>query len=337
MARDPAHRALGAWLEVDAALEPLGAGHINDTWLVRHRGRGYVLQRISDAVFPDPVGVAKQVAEVVAYLEAGHGRSSGIAVPPLMAGRSGERWHRDESGVWRLWRQVTPARTLEPLRTVAQAESAGRAFGAFQAATADLDLSDRPDPIPGFLQLGEYLKVLDRMLDAADGMDGPAAEDAVAFIDARRDLAGELSGRDRTIHGDCKVDNLLFHPRRDEVVAVIDLDTVMHGNWAWDFGDLVRSAAVSPRGGIDVDLFAALVRGFVPAAGVAAGSDDLVLAPRYVALMLGVRFLTDHLAGDRYFKVSVRGENLARARRQLALAADMEAREADLRIAVRRR
>ena len=79
--REPAQRALGAWLDADAAIEPLGAGHINDTWLVRHDGRSYVLQRISDAVFPDPIRVAGQVAEVVAFLEAGHGQSSGVAVP----------------------------------------------------------------------------------------------------------------------------------------------------------------------------------------------------------------------------------------------------------------
>lgn len=337
MGPEAPRRALGEWLAGDASIDPLGAGHINDTWRVRHGGCGYVLQRISDAVFPDPVGVARQVAEVVAHVEAGREQGAAVAVASLLANRAGESWHRDASGVWRLWRQVLPARTLEPLRTVAQAESAGRAFGAFQAATADLDLSGRPDPIPGFLQLEVYLRALDRTLASADGVEEPAVVDAVAFVDARRDLAGALSARDRTIHGDCKVDNLLFHPERDEVVAVIDLDTVMHGNWAWDFGDLVRSAAVTPRGGIDVELFAALLRGFVPAAGLAPGPDDLVLAPRYLALMLGVRFLLDHLAGDRYFKISERGENLARARRQLALVADLEAREVDLRAAARRR
>lgn len=333
MNRERAVRALGAWFDGGVQLEPLGAGHINDTWLVRHGGRGYVLQRISDAVFPDPAGVAARVAEVVAHLASGR---AGVAVPALVASRSGQPWHRDASGVWRMWRQVTPSRTLEPLRTAAQAESAGRAFGAFQAATADLDLSARPDPIPGFLQLGHYLEALDRTLESSEMADGAVAE-ALAVIDARRDLAAALAGRDRTIHGDCKVDNLLFHPDRDEVVAVIDLDTVMHGHWAWDFGDLVRSAAARAGGGVDVALFAALARGFLPAAGLDPHPEDLALAPRYVALMLGVRFLTDHLAGDRYFKVPAPGENLVRARRQLALALDLEARETALRAAARRR
>jgi Ser/Thr protein kinase RdoA (MazF antagonist) len=243
---------------------------------------------------------------------------------------------------------VAPARTLDPLANPAQAAAAGRAFGAFQAALADFTGpadGARPaagagpagagiaDPIPGFLQLDYYLAELDRAVAGA-GQLPESADAALEIVRHRRDLATAFAARNRLIHGDCKVDNLLFHPDRDEVLAIIDLDTVMYGHWAWDFGDLVRSAAADGTA-CNVARFTAVCRGFTAAAGVPADAETLLLAPRYVGLMLGVRFLADHLAGDRYFKVTAPGENLTRARRQLALVQDMERQEAALRQALR--
>ena len=103
----------------------------------------------------------------------------------------------------------------------------------------------------------------------------------------------------------------------------------MRGHWAWDFGDLVRSGAVRDDR-LSVDLFAALAKGFVGEKGSRIVSRDLVIAPRYVCFMLGVRFLIDHLNGDRYFKVSAPGENLARAERQFRLLEEMEAAEPEM-------
>jgi Ser/Thr protein kinase RdoA (MazF antagonist) len=212
---------------------------------------------------------------------------------------------------------VDDARTLPRLTTQAQAEAAGRAFGEVQVALADYPLQV-PEPIPGFMQLDHYL----RALDAVPDQDQPEAAAVRSEIDARRDLAGAFPAGDRLIHGDCKIDNLLF--RNDGSVAfVIDLDTVMRGHWAWDFGDLARSAATA-AGRFDVGRFAALGRGFVRSGAAAADPTALSLAPRYVALMLAVRFLTDHCLGDRYFKVQRHGDNLRRAREQLGVLGEME-------------
>ena len=109
----------------------------------------------------------------------------------------------------------------------------------------------------------------------------------------------------------------MFDQRGEKVVAVIDFDTAMYGHWAWDLGDLVRSVCFS-RGAADADYFAACVQGFVnhqPLCNV----DEAVAAPGYVALMLGIRFLTDHLTGDHYFRVESHGENLHRAKEQFEL------------------
>jgi Ser/Thr protein kinase RdoA (MazF antagonist) len=339
-AQASARAALSAWLpDAASCLAPLGAGHINDTWLVTAGRDRFVLQRINPAVFPEPEQVMAKVAAVVAHLHRG-----GVPVPALIPTGAGAAWCRHGGSVWRLWQYVAGSRTRQILTRTAQARAAGAAFGALQRALADYP-DAVPDPIPGFMQLGRYLDALDQVCSAHPPVGDVAA--ALRRIDRRRGLAGRFATRDRLVHGDCKVNNLLFHAREPRVVAVIDLDTVMRGHWAWDFGDLVRSATAGPRG-FSLSRYAAVVEGFLHGAGLEAADhaaaeataqvdpEALVLAPRYVTLMLAVRFLTDHLAGDRYFKVAARGDNLRRAEEQLALLADMEAREPAMRRVVAR-
>jgi Ser/Thr protein kinase RdoA (MazF antagonist) len=305
-----------------AAVTALGRGHINATWLVvgargsRGAGRRFVLQALSAAVFPDPVQVMENVVQVIGHVN----RVAPGRVPRLVSARNGGAFHRDGDGtVWRLWEYVEHARTVETLANEAQAAAAGRAFGDFQRWLRDLP-GALPDPIPGFMQLDHYLARLDAVCAS---MSTGTVRDEIGFVGARRDLAGAFASRDRFIHGDCKVNNLLFRLDQDEVVCILDLDTVMRGHWAWDAGDLARSAAGGAEG-FSVTRYAAAMNAFREAAGIVAGAEAFVLAPRYVTLMLGVRFLTDHLEGDRYFRVGHPGENLVRAREQFARLADME-------------
>jgi hypothetical protein len=325
--------AEGWWPAVRIA--PLGAGHIHATWLVEPadaaRGR-FVLQRLSTAVFTDPRGLMEKVARVVAHVDA---QAPGW-VPALIPTRSGDLWHeRADGGCWRVWRHVGAARTLQVLDQPAQAESAGRAFGAFQRWLRDLP-GDVPDPIAGFMQLDHYLCRLDAVRDRAGGGGANGAELARLFelVDRRRDLAGVFADRDRLIHADCKVNNLLYRADRDEVFCILDLDTVMRGHWAWDAGDLIRSAAADPSG-FSLERFAAVVRGMREGGAIDAPAEAWVLAPRYVTLMLGVRFLTDHLEGDWYFRVDRPGENFSRALAQFRLLGDLERAESAMLAAVR--
>jgi Ser/Thr protein kinase RdoA (MazF antagonist) len=309
-----------AWWPVESCA-PLGNGHIHGTWLVTGgQGRG-VLQQISTAVFRDPAALMARVAAVLAHLGR-QVRHTTILLPELLPTRRGAAWHAAADGThWRLWTYIGEARTLETLSTPEQAEAAGRAFGQLQAALADANLP-APDPIPGFMQLDHYLGCLDAA--AAAAMPSSRERELLRGIHARRDLAGSFSQREQVIHGDCKVNNLLFaHGSTTEVRAVLDLDTVMRGHWAWDAGDLVRSAAAGPNG-FALDRFAGVVRGLRASARIDAGPEDWVRAPRYVTLMLVVRFLTDHLEGDRYFRVERRGDNLERAEAQWRLLLQME-------------
>jgi Ser/Thr protein kinase RdoA (MazF antagonist) len=225
-----------------------------------------------------------------------------------------------------LWRFVAEGEALRRVARTEQAGAAGRAFGELQRVLADYPLP-LAEPIPGFLRLPHYLEELDTTLQrvATDR----ATDAALEVVAARRTPLGRLfPGGGSVIHGDCKVDNLLFDAV-DAVVCILDLDTVMRGHWALDFGDLARSAAADGSR-FRVDLFAAAARGFLRSGAAPYDADALLMAPRHVALMLGVRFLTDHLRGDEYFKVTARGDNLRRAEEQFALLTNMEAKEGAL-------
>jgi Ser/Thr protein kinase RdoA (MazF antagonist) len=312
------------WGISSASLTPLGAGHINDTLLATLADGGrYVLQRINERVFADPVRVMENLARVQAHLRT---RAAHL-IPPLINTSSGERaWHDPSGGWWRLWGYVAESRTINTTRDPRICHSAALAFGRFQTLLADLPGEPMVPAIPGFLELDGYLARFD---EVAAGV--PDAERSVAaacegpgFIDERRCLISVLPKGDNLIHGDCKLNNLLFEQSGTAVKAIVDLDTIMIGHWAWDFGDLARSVLSGALDAGDRDaelaLFAALAEGFLEGTERDLDPETLAIAPVYVAFMLGIRFLTDHLEGDGYFKVSKRGENLERARRQFELA-----------------
>lgn len=344
---DAAHVVSEGW-NLTGRIAPLGSGHINDTFVVGVGQNRWVLQRINAFVFAQPQVMMANVERVVQHVN----RLDPGFVPALVSTVSGGWFHVDASGAcWRLAQYVSDSRTLQRLENTDQARVAGQAFAHYQNLLADLPAPPLAEVIPGFLRLGGYLAQLDEALtqwphDRPDRKDAAAGEpdhrqsargEVVrwrAFIDERRWLATELQQASDYIHGDCKVNNLLFRRDADVVRSVVDLDTTMRGHWAWDFGDLVRSGA-DAGGSFSVELFTALARGFAGTLHRAVTRDELVLAPRYIALMLGVRFLADHLQGDRYFKIARHGDNLQRAQEQLMLLQQMEANEAAMLRCVR--
>ncbi len=302
---------------LEGVVEGLGDGHINDTYLVTTPNQRYVLQRINRVVFREAERLMLNLTRVVDHLQACRANWT----PRLIETRGGAPSMEVEGALWRLWSHVQ-GRSLSELASDRQAYAAGVAFGETQRYLGDLPGARLPDPIEGFLQLDYYLSRYDHTAQK------PPAQFA-AFVDSRRHLADQFRLRDRYVHGDCKVNNLLFDDG-DEVCAVLDLDTVMWGNWAWDFGDLVRSGCVVD-GRLSLERFAQVTGGFLEGAEIAAGAEDLAAAPQYVTYMLGVRFLTDHLEGDRYFKIDKPGENLVRAEQQFELLRSIEAGASEMR------
>jgi len=298
-------QAAACWFE-GATLRPLGAGHIHDTYRVSVAGQDFVLQRLNTAVFGAPEVLMEQTRGVLAHWST----QPHYHVPHLVADAQGRHGQWLAGDYWRMWTYVANSRVLDPPDSLDQATHAGAAFGFWQAHMQSLAGAWLVDILPGFLQLSHYLQAYDRV-----ALQAPLA--CRQLIEHHRSLARALHARTHVIHGDCKVNNLLFNADATRVAAVIDFDTVMRGHWAWDLGDLVRSIWTS-RGAVDPAFFGAVLRGFA-AEQAACTVADSVAAPGYVTLMLGVRFLTDHLTGNTYFRVNREGENLARAEQQFEL------------------
>ena len=299
------------WPVPPAKVVPLAAGHINDTYIVDSPSSPdrFVLQRVNKRVFRRPRTVMRNIAKALA-----HDRT-GLLVAPLPTA-TGEPFVEDAAAdLWRLYPFV-PSRCFQDLPEDLIAP-AGAAFGQFHAAFADFNDSLEP-AIDGFHDLGRFLAAFDAT---------PTTPDAAAArrqVDALRDAFAPTTGQ-QVIHGDGKVNNLLFHPTENTVVAIIDLDTLMVGDPAWDFGDLARSVFIGAEEAagarpLSLARFERLCQGFAAAHPEIDDPARYASAPAYMSFMLAVRFLTDHLQGDRYFKVRQRGDNLPRALAQLQLA-----------------
>jgi aminoglycoside phosphotransferase (APT) family kinase protein len=321
---------------------PLGAGLINTTLSVRTAAGGrYVLQRLNRQVFPDPAAVMQNLRRVTSHL-------AGVGVPTLelIRTRGGADWLQADPGeTWRCTRYLAHSRVWQDAPDPGVAYRAACAFGRFAAALADLPAPRLHETIPGFHDTPARLQALreaiaadrcGRVREAARESDAVLQRAAAAEVLQAAARAGEL--RERVVHNDTKLNNVLFDRDSGEVLSVIDLDTVMPGLLPHDFGDLVRSAAAVAGPDslpvLDPARFAALAEGYVVGAGrllTPAERHYLAVAPAVITLELAARFLTDYLQGDRYFQIRHPQDNLQRCRTQLALLGSLERQADDLR------
>jgi Ser/Thr protein kinase RdoA (MazF antagonist) len=318
-------------------LRPLGHGHIHDTRLATYRTPAgdevrLVHQRINVGVFADPQRLLDNVARVTAHL--------GVPEPVAAAG-GGRFWRDADGGLWRAYRYIEGV-THDRFERPAQARSAAAAFARLAAALAGLPGPALAEPIAGFHDFGARLATFRRAVAAAAADGDRRAEDCGAEIEAVERaswLVGALADSRaaghlpvRTVHNDAKAGNVVFDGdpvAGDTVIAILDLDTVAPGTVLFDVGDLVRSgASTHPEDGepasvgVRPDLVAAIMDGYMSAVPglLTDGERDLLpLAGPLMTFEAAMRFLTDHLQGDVYFRVDAPGHNLARARSQLAL------------------
>jgi len=336
---------------------PYGAGHINDTFLGEYDQEGrrvrYVHQRINRKVFPNPVAIMENIHRVVEHL-----RGKMASRPPvererriltLVPARNGASFWTDDGGeIWRTYRFIEGARSLDVPESPRQVYEAARAFAGFQRMLMDLPGPPLGETIPHFHDTPRRLEALRTAISGDLRKRGTDARMEIEFALGRQDLAVGLlrlkeQGRlgERGVHNDTKLNNVLLDERTGEGLCVIDLDTVMPGLGPWDFGDLVRSAA-NPASEderdlaqvkVDTTLFEAIARGYLEELGALLSEAErasLVLGAKVITLECGARFLTDHLEGDRYFKVARSGQNLDRCRVQFALLRSFEAQEEEL-------
>ncbi len=340
------------------AVRPLGRGNINDTFLVRtsggHPGQ-FVLQRLNTKIFKHPQQVMANIAVVARHLE---GRLAAgvldaerrwVNVFPLPCSKAALLHTAADGSTWRALSFVEQAVSVDEISTPDLALEIGRGLGTFHLLLADLDSGRLADTLPGFHITPGYLEHYDRVL--AEGRPGADADIAfcLRFVEERRGLAAVLENAkakkilaERTIHGDPKVNNIMLDEKSGRAVAMVDLDTVKPGLVHYDIGDCLRSACNRlgeetrewRRVHFDLQLCRPLLRGYLGAAGSTLSAADrhyLFDAARLLAFELGLRFFTDHLAGDLYFRTTEPGHNLRRALVQFRLCASIEEQEKEIR------
>lgn len=306
-----------------------GAGHIHQTFRVDCEGGAVALQRLNTAVFPDLDAVMANISAVTAHLgaqEAGH-PDAARRVLGFLPAREGGLLHRDEAGAWRCARFIEGGRMPTEPATPREAHAAAQALGRFLAGLADLPLEALREPLPGFHDTRARFEAFRAVAD------GSPESDFVLSREPLADALGSLGLPLRPVHNDTKLANVLLDAATGEGLCVLDLDTVMPGLAAHDFGDLARSAAFDAAedgtdARLDLDRLRALATGYLEGAGEAVSAVERAsfgIGARVIAFELGLRFLTDHLSGDRYFAIARPGQNLDRARGQFARLRALEA------------
>jgi len=340
----------------DAA--PYGSGHINDTYAAVFDQAGtpvrYIFQRINHNVFKDPAGLMSNVERVTNHVrrkleQAGADQISRRTLT-LVPTRDDECWHVDAAGnFWRCYLFIEGARSYDQIETPRQAFEAARAFGLFQGQLADLPPPRLRDTIPNFHHTRSRFDALRHAVeqDACNRAAGVKADIEFALrheplVDVLLDLHARGLVPERVTHNDCKLNNVMLDDTSGEGVCVIDLETVMPGLALYDFGDMCRTAACPvvederdlSRVEMRMDMFEALVGGYLSSAGEFLNpveKDHLVFCASLITFEIGIRFLADHLAGDRYFKIHRPGHSADRARVQFKMVDSFERNEAAMR------
>lgn len=321
-----------------AAITPVGAGNINDTYrvdLLRDgKPESWILQRLNHRVFKDPEAVMRNIRAVAAHLE--RQADFPLRIPAPVPTLQGDWLHRDDAGnYWRVFpfyeNTFAPERLPEP----AIAYEAARAYGAFLYALRDFPADQLVETIPGFHDTERRWAVFEAMLkkDPAGRVKVATAE-INALMEARPvfsrvhelKASGELSRR--VTHNDTKAGNVLIDIQTGRAVAVIDWDTIMPGTVLSDFGDMVRTFAPDCTEDSDgpvqmrMEALEMLCRGFLEKTSgflTPLERENLPLGAQWIIGEQALRFLTDYLAGDTYYKTQYPEHNLVRARNQLAL------------------
>jgi Ser/Thr protein kinase RdoA (MazF antagonist) len=273
-----------------------------------------------------------------------------LRLPAIVPSKTGADYHEDaEGGFWRALSFIQQTCCFEKLVNTTQAEEVGRTLGRFHAQVANLDPQRLHDTLPGFHITPHYLERLAQVMARCAPRDTPTLRFCVDFIAAREGQAGVLEEAKqrgllalRPIHGDPKLNNILFHRQTQRAVSLVDLDTVKPGLIHYDIGDCLRSCCnrtgEDPNAAdtvvFDLDIAQAILKPyFQETEGFLTGHDYAYLydAIRLIPLELGVRFLTDYLEGNRYFKASSPEQNLQRALLQFRLTVSIERNEQAIR------
>ena len=338
---------------------PLKIGFINDSFIVRacHAGeRSYFLQRINHHIFQNVEGLQQNIQKVTTHirrkLEAAGEKDIDRKVLELVPTKDGKLYYCTPAGdYWRVYVLIENATSQEKL-TPAAAELTGEAFGRFQCQLADLPFDELCESIPNFHNMEFRLQQLDEALAADAAGRKAACKDIIDAINRRREdmcLAERLFREGKLVkhinHCDTKVNNILFD-EAGKPMCIVDLDTVMPGFVLSDFGDFMRTAANTGLEDdpnldnihVDLEIFEAYTRGYLKEATFLTPLEKELLpyGCRLLSYMQAVRFFTDYINGDTYYKIQYPEHNLVRTRAQLRLLEEQEKAEEQMQSIIAR-
>ncbi len=324
-----------------------GNGHINKTYLVRTtENERFILQQINTSIFKKPKEVMENIELVTMHIRKkcvknGHKDPSRLALE-IVSSKDKKNYIKLRDSYWRLYRFIEGARTYETIDNPKHFYEAGKAVGVFQKQLCDFPIKKLNITIPDF---HDTPKRYDKFVDVAnkDEFDrGLDIFNEIKFIFDRRgdmdlimDALKHKKIPTRVTHNDTKLNNIMFDEQTDEAICIIDLDTVMPGSVLFDFGDAIRIGASTAledekdlsKVKLDLDLFSKFTEGFLEILKHDLKKEEMTLlvdSAKIITLECGMRFLTDYLSGDKYFKIDYEDHNLVRARTQIKLVQEIE-------------
>ena len=313
---------------------PLGNGHINTTFLIKTKSnKCYVLQRINDQVFKDVDRLMKNIYKTTNFLI-----FKGYQTLQVVKTKKNELYHRDETGCYRLYLYIENAVCYEGISDLDTVYNAAKAFGSLHKALQGFDAASLYEVIPNFhntpTRYQDLLKSINedsfnRVKDCKYEIESieKHEKEYSLIVDSIKDGSVKLA----VTHNDPKINNVLFDSATGDIRAVVDLDTVMPGSYLYDYGDALRSLFTGEfedsrdlsKVGVDYAIFEMYTKGYLSEMKDVLTDKEIKLLAFSVFLLaseLAMRFLTDYLNGDKYFKTSYPDHNLVRARTQLKLA-----------------
>ncbi len=331
-------------------IDPYGNGHINDTFLTA--AHNYILQRINTSIFRNPDELMDNIENVTAFLRekivaaGGNPDRETLTVIPTIDGK--KYYKLDDQNVFRVYKFITDTKSIENSKTPEDLYEAGVGFGHFQKLLADFPVDKLYETIKDFHHTPKRVEALKAAIleDKAGRAESVKAEIEFALENASwadTVIKGIENGQIpvRVTHNDTKINNILFDLESGKAVCVIDLDTVMPGSMLYDFGDALRMGGSTgaedetdlEKVWFDVTAFEAFAKGYLSEMKDSLTETELALLPLSAKLLTyecGIRFLTDYLNGDTYFKIHREHHNLDRARNQFKLVADIASKEETL-------
>lgn len=337
---------------VEISIEPYGSGHINDTYLTGKSPR-YILQRINNNVFKNPEEVMENILNVTEHLKSkiiAYGGDPDRETLRVIKTTDGKNFHTDENGnFYRMYNFIENSKSYDVAESPSLLFEAGRAFGRFQNMLADFPAEKLHETIPDFHDTRKRFAALKKAVEADKVGRCASVRKEIDFalsyekevgtiVDALADGTVPV----RVTHNDTKLNNVMFDVDTGKGICVIDLDTVMPGSLLYDYGDALRFGASTgaedetdlSKIEFSLEFFEAFTKGFLGEVGSVLTRREhelLAFSAKLITFEIGIRFLTDYLEGDTYFKIHREHHNLDRCRTQFKLVADIEKKQEQMK------